>query len=97
VEKSIRSILSVRIASVQWLSSSSELPKGWEAVRGIEAAVEKNINSHERDKDPLDLSGTDTSANRVILASMLERGGNTFLSDQVGATSVPTRPAESEE
>jgi len=41
----------VRIASEQWLSSSSELSEGGEAVRGIEAAVEKNINSHERDKD----------------------------------------------
>jgi hypothetical protein len=47
--KIFRSILSVRIASVQWLSSSSELPKGWEVVRGIETTMEKSINTHEKD------------------------------------------------
>jgi len=51
VEKSIRSIFSVRIASVQWLSSSIELPKGWEVAREIETTMEKNINPQERDKD----------------------------------------------
>ena len=39
----------------------------------------------------------DTSANRVILVSIQERGGNTFLGDQDGATSVPSRLEESEE
>jgi hypothetical protein len=46
----------VRIASVQWLGSSSVLPEGGKVVREIEATMEKNINPHERDKDPLDLS-----------------------------------------
>jgi hypothetical protein len=41
----------VRIASVQWLSSSSELPSGREVAREIETTMEKIRNPHERDKD----------------------------------------------
>jgi len=39
----------------------------------------------------------DSSEIRVILASILERGGNIFPGDREDATSVPTRQEESEE
>jgi hypothetical protein len=39
-KKFFRITFSVRIASVQWLSSSIELPKGWEVAREIETTME---------------------------------------------------------
>jgi len=50
-KKFFRSTFSVRIASVQWLSSSTELPTGWEVAREIETTMEKSRNPQERDKD----------------------------------------------
>jgi len=47
--KIFRRYLSVRIASVQWIGSSSELPKGWKVVSESEAMLEKKLKLHERD------------------------------------------------
>jgi hypothetical protein len=49
VQKCIRLLVSVRIASVQWIEFSSVLPKGWKAKRRKALAMEKNINPRERD------------------------------------------------